>query len=485
MYAQNDFATSAGSDKGERESTRSTDNPQQISLSVDKEKDANFWGKADKAPSKESKRRKSSDIESRGIQEVEEEPWLEELDENCAAVLCEIAQDSDGHYTLQSSKFNHSSENSSPLEKTQEDDANPRNTIAEGLNQSGSRQSVDSVGHPSPRIHTARESTTSQNDAQVDIKGIYRVLLVEGLSKGLVQHLKTQGLDLPSSFYQNHIKGIRSSNNTFDPYETLHLPWVRTAIQTAEQWTIGQSSQSKGRRSIGMPNQKGIISEFYDRLPSVHRSYETLDNHLTPHIEIKLENSTWSEGLDVACQQVCSVEPLDKDSNILGLDSIILFDAPRKYSVKRTLHKALKKAHTSEKTVNSFHQFESDQDRFISKLKDILNGKALQILPIGIAEYALMTMVIEDQLVAVSQLGETLDQIDMDMASDTIVQNSIRGWRKMFGTWRFQLNHIDEFVDPLKAVLEHLGQQGTFLGATPSSDVAMEMSTNLSITGNA
>lgn len=107
------------------------------------------------------------------------------------------------------------------------------------------------------------------------------------------------------------------------------------------------------------------------------------------------------------------------------------------------------------------------------------------MLPLGIAEYVLMTMVFEDQSAAVSKLGETLDKIDMDMASDTVVQDSIKGWRKMFGTWRFQLNHIDEFVDPLKAVLEHLGQQGAFSGVTPASDIAMEMSTSLSIPGNA
>lgn len=299
----------------------SIDRPQQIELSADKGNEANFGKKAREGPSKESKRRTSSDIESRGAKEVEEEPWLKGLDESCVAVLCEIAQDSDGHCVVLTSKLDHSNENPSPPEKAHKDDAKPLIAVTEDLEQSDSNHSIDWVGDPRPEIHAAPERTEPQNDTQTDDNGIYRLLLVEGLSKGLVQHLKTQGLELPSSFYQNHMEGIRSNNNAFDPYETLHLPWIRTAMQTTEQWTISQSFQSKGRRWPGVPNQKGIISETYNRLPVVHRSYETLDSRLTPYMKIKLENGTWSEGLVVACQQVCSIKPLDRKSNTLGLDS--------------------------------------------------------------------------------------------------------------------------------------------------------------------
>lgn len=162
---------------------------------------------------------------------------------------------------------------------------------------------------------------------------------------------------------------------------------------------------------------------------------------------------------------------------------MILFDAPRKYASKRKAYRAFKFEECDKETMNSFHDFESDQQRFLKKLGVALRGNALQSLPPGFQERLLITMACEDHLEVIHRFGALLDDIDIAMARDDIVQGSIRCWRKILGTWRVYLNHTDEFVDMIKSHINgkhgpksatHTGPPVGDLESRPPNDASVD-----------
>lgn len=102
-------------------------------------------------------------------------------------------------------------------------------------------------------------------------------------------------------------------------------------------------------------------------------------------------------------------------------------------------------------TIDSFLDFESDQQRFVCRLQDYFRNNSYEAIQAGTVENILMTMACEDQLDVLYKLIDTLDKIDLKMAEDKVVQEFIRDWRKLFGTWRVHLNHVDRFVSPIQA----------------------------------
>lgn len=212
------------------------------------------------------------------IPSMMDEAWLNSLDEICNVILCEISLDGAGRGVVRTSR-------------------------------------VDGVG----LMALNSDITRAKDD---DRQRSVRLLLVEGLSKTIVQSLRSQSFDLTSSFYKRHLEGVASTTQSYPIGQTLHLKWVRVALQSRRQWDLGQVTPSKGQSKWQRaPVGHGIVFEQCRRLPTVHRAYETIDNCVNASADLGSNNQSRNNDTIVAAEQMCSVLSLDNASNALALDS--------------------------------------------------------------------------------------------------------------------------------------------------------------------
>lgn len=263
----------------------------------------------------------ANDTESAGENVFDQDAsWLDALDDTCNACLCEIEQHRAEGATVRLSNIDWTEDKSVWPYSSSRNETGPHHPDISHSEISPLRNGIDSQTELEREYQATLSSNPVQENGHYNHQEQVRLLLIGGLSKGMIQRLKAWGVEVPSLFFKRHVHGTAFNGKALAPGQNLHIGWMRAAAQTIEQWNIGQASETKGWSVSKHIDDRAAIRLRYDRSPALHRRYEPLSSTTKLSASPGLENRPTDKAMFVAAQQMCSVVPLGNQSNALALD---------------------------------------------------------------------------------------------------------------------------------------------------------------------
>lgn len=259
-------------------------------------------------------------VEIANAERTKDKSWTSQLDNSCDAYLCEVEQCRTGECKVWWINYDDPDDKTLLVAFPPKSDTVRNRVRAGAIPVSCRDRANDSLDDIEPKLQENPNTDRSPEQIRHSDRRTFKFLLIEGYSESIIRTLRNQGLSLPASFHQRHINGIASESERFDFGQALHLKWLRTAVQTVEQWNIGQIIQTKrSSKSHPLFGPKATII-CYERSPELYRPYNLLDSRAEIPTNSKHESSRSGESISVVAQQMCSVVLLEPQRTRLAID---------------------------------------------------------------------------------------------------------------------------------------------------------------------